>query len=57
MKEIEQTVVINKRKVNGEEYHVWCHINKIEIENRYIKVYSSSKIPLYMISNYYIKIE
>eukprot|EP00833_Pecoramyces_ruminatium_P001369 jgi/Orpsp1_1/1175401/evm.model.c7180000053703.1 len=57
VKEIEQAVVIDKKKENGEKYLVGYYISKTEIENRYIKEYLRSKIPLYMVPNYYIKIE
>jgi len=57
MVEIEQAVVIDKEKENGEKYLVGYYISEFEIENKMIKEYLRSKLPMYMVPNYYIKIK
>eukprot|EP00833_Pecoramyces_ruminatium_P011582 jgi/Orpsp1_1/1185614/evm.model.c7180000094620.1 len=57
IKEIEQAVVIDKEKNNGEKYLVGYYISENEIESKKIKEYLKRKLPMYMIPNYYIKIK
>eukprot|EP00833_Pecoramyces_ruminatium_P001162 jgi/Orpsp1_1/1175194/evm.model.c7180000052964.1 len=59
IKEIEQAIIIDKKKENGEKYLVGYYINatgtKIDTQN--IKDYLKRKLPMYMVPNYYMKIE
>eukprot|EP00833_Pecoramyces_ruminatium_P011152 jgi/Orpsp1_1/1185184/evm.model.c7180000092647.1 len=59
MPEIQQCVVIDKMKENGEKYLVCYYITGKEgkeISNKSIREYLGTKLPRYMIPNYYIKI-
>eukprot|EP00833_Pecoramyces_ruminatium_P018539 jgi/Orpsp1_1/1192571/evm.model.d7180000094319.1 len=58
MSEIQQCVVINVKKENGKQYLVCYYIpnkNEKEIINK-IRKYLTEKLPIYMIPNYYIRI-
>eukprot|EP00833_Pecoramyces_ruminatium_P016016 jgi/Orpsp1_1/1190048/evm.model.d7180000076318.1 len=58
--EIQQCVVIDKKKENGEKYLVCYYILKDEEEeilNKNIRNYLTEKLPRYMVPNYYIEIK
>eukprot|EP00833_Pecoramyces_ruminatium_P018056 jgi/Orpsp1_1/1192088/evm.model.d7180000090531.1 len=57
--EIQQCVVIDKKKENGEKYLVCYYISSNDenkLYNKDIRKYLSEKLPRYMVPNYYIKI-
>eukprot|EP00833_Pecoramyces_ruminatium_P002398 jgi/Orpsp1_1/1176430/evm.model.c7180000057555.1 len=60
MPEIQQCVVINVKKENGKQYLVCYYIPNInekeKIINKKIRKYLTEKLPVYMIPNYYIRI-
>ncbi|OUM64955.1 hypothetical protein PIROE2DRAFT_8098, partial [Piromyces sp. E2] len=53
---IDFTVVIDKVNENGDKYLVSYFISNNEIEGRNIRDYLKTKLPVYMIPNYYIRI-
>eukprot|EP00833_Pecoramyces_ruminatium_P016364 jgi/Orpsp1_1/1190396/evm.model.d7180000078718.1 len=57
IKEISQALVVDKKKENGEKYLVGYYISEVKIQNKKIKDYLRRKLPMYMVPNYYIKIE
>eukprot|EP00833_Pecoramyces_ruminatium_P015334 jgi/Orpsp1_1/1189366/evm.model.d7180000071458.1 len=57
--EIQQCVVIDKKKDNGEKYLVCYYIlreDEEDISDKSIRKYLNEKLPRYMVPNYYIKI-
>eukprot|EP00833_Pecoramyces_ruminatium_P013669 jgi/Orpsp1_1/1187701/evm.model.d7180000059555.1 len=59
MPEVQQCVVIDKMKENGEKYLVCYYTtdkNGKEISNKSIREYLGTKLPRYMVPNYYIRI-
>eukprot|EP00833_Pecoramyces_ruminatium_P001366 jgi/Orpsp1_1/1175398/evm.model.c7180000053692.1 len=57
--EIQQCVVIDQKKENGEKYLVCYYIsngNEEIISNKNIRKYLNEKLPRYMVPNYYIRI-
>eukprot|EP00833_Pecoramyces_ruminatium_P016177 jgi/Orpsp1_1/1190209/evm.model.d7180000077432.1 len=59
MPEIKQSVVIDRKKENGEKYLVCYYISGKEgkeISNKRIREYLGEKLPRYMVPNYYIRI-
>eukprot|EP00833_Pecoramyces_ruminatium_P012100 jgi/Orpsp1_1/1186132/evm.model.c7180000097107.1 len=57
--EIQQCVVIDKKKENGEKYLVCYYILREgveEVSNKSIRNYLNEKLPRYMVPNYYIRI-
>jgi len=56
IKEIESAIVIDKEKENGDKYLVAYYISENNIEGRNIRDYLKTKLPEYMIPNYYINI-
>ncbi|ORX63769.1 acetyl-CoA synthetase-like protein [Anaeromyces robustus] len=58
IKEIEDSVVIDKVKENGDKYLVCYYvINNETIKGKYIRNYLKNKLPLYMIPNYFKNIK
>ncbi|ORX78421.1 acetyl-CoA synthetase-like protein [Anaeromyces robustus] len=53
---IEQCVVIDKEKENKDKYLVCYYISNKEIDGKIIRSSLKSKLPIYMIPNYYIRI-
>ncbi|OUM64960.1 hypothetical protein PIROE2DRAFT_8103 [Piromyces sp. E2] len=53
---IDFTVVIDRVNENGDKYLVSYFISNNEIEGRNIRDYLKTKLPVYMIPNYYIRI-
>eukprot|EP00833_Pecoramyces_ruminatium_P009660 jgi/Orpsp1_1/1183692/evm.model.c7180000086304.1 len=57
--EIQQCIVIDQKKENGEKYLVCYYISNGDeeiISNKTIRKYLSKKLPRYMVPNYYIRI-
>eukprot|EP00833_Pecoramyces_ruminatium_P007630 jgi/Orpsp1_1/1181662/evm.model.c7180000078104.1 len=57
IKEIKNSIVIDKVKPNGDKYLVGYYISDEEIKSDKIRNYLKDKLPVYMIPNYYIKID
>ncbi|ORX65549.1 AMP-binding-domain-containing protein, partial [Anaeromyces robustus] len=58
IEDIESSVVIDKVKENGEKY-LMCYFitTNDEIQGKYIREYLKKKLPLYMVPNYYKRIQ
>ncbi|ORX77432.1 acetyl-CoA synthetase-like protein [Anaeromyces robustus] len=58
IEDIESSVVIDKFKENGEKY-LTCYFitTNDEIQGKYIREYLKKKLPLYMVPNYYKRIQ
>eukprot|EP00833_Pecoramyces_ruminatium_P017973 jgi/Orpsp1_1/1192005/evm.model.d7180000089941.1 len=56
MKEIKRCVVIDKKKENDDKYLVCYYISSEEISSNNIRKFLISKLPRYMVPNYYIRI-
>ncbi|OUM57551.1 hypothetical protein PIROE2DRAFT_17438, partial [Piromyces sp. E2] len=58
IKTLDCALVIDKKKENGEKYLVCYYItNDVNVDGTYIRSFLSKKMPIYMIPNYFIKID
>ncbi|OUM58762.1 hypothetical protein PIROE2DRAFT_15890, partial [Piromyces sp. E2] len=58
IKTLDYALVIDKKKENGEKYLVCYYItNDVNVDGTYIRSFLSKKMPIYMIPNYFIKID
>jgi len=56
MKEIKEAIVLDKMKTNGDKYLVFYFLTETDINGSQIRKNIIKTLPLYMILNYFIKI-
>ncbi|ORX81926.1 acetyl-CoA synthetase-like protein [Anaeromyces robustus] len=56
IKDIEYSVVIDKVKKTGDKYLICYYMSQNEISGKKIRNYLKTKLPMYMIPNYFIRI-